>query len=64
MVYLKEVVGKCWRRVMLGGGTRRRRGLVWSESWVRRIKQERRELGKIGPKLTRDRKPKRHSDCR
>ena len=29
-----------------------------SESWVRRIKQERRELGKTGPKQSRDRKPK------
>ena len=26
-----------------------------SESWVRRIKQERRETGKVAPKLTRDR---------
>ena len=26
-----------------------------SESWVRRIKQERRESGKLEPKLTRDR---------
>lgn len=28
-----------------------------SESWVRRIKQERRELGKTAPKVTRDRRP-------
>lgn len=28
-----------------------------SESWVRRIKQERRELGKTAPKTTRDRRP-------
>lgn len=28
-----------------------------SESWVRRIKQERREQGKTAPKLTRDRAP-------
>lgn len=28
-----------------------------SESWVRRIKQERRESGKTEPKLTRDRVP-------
>ena len=27
-----------------------------SESWVRRIKQERRESGKVAPKTTRDRK--------
>lgn len=29
-----------------------------SKSWVRRIKQERRELNKVAPKLTRDRTPK------
>lgn len=29
-----------------------------SESWVRRIKQERRELGKLGPATTRRRTPK------
>ena len=29
-----------------------------SESWVRRIKQERRELGKTAPKQKRDRQPK------
>ncbi len=28
-----------------------------SESWVRRVKQERRELGKVEPKLTRNRTP-------
>ena len=28
-----------------------------SESWVRRIKQERREPGKTAPKTTRDRRP-------
>lgn len=28
-----------------------------SESWVRRVKQERRELGKTAPKLTRNRTP-------
>lgn len=28
-----------------------------SESWVRRIKQDRREQGKTAPKLTRDRDP-------
>ena len=39
-----------------GGGTREvatRFGV--SESWVRRIKQERRECGKVAPKTTRDR---------
>ena len=29
-----------------------------SESWVRRIKQERRETGKIAPATTRNRQPK------
>lgn len=29
-----------------------------SESWVRRIKQDRRELGKTAPRQTRHRKPK------
>ena len=29
-----------------------------SESWVRRIKQERRELGKIAPSRARNRRPK------
>jgi len=29
-----------------------------SESWVRRVKQERRELGKTAPKQTRNRVPK------
>lgn len=28
------------------------------ESWVRRVKQERRELGKLGPATTRKREPK------
>src|SRR5690606_23619043 len=29
-----------------------------SESWVRRIKQQRRETGQVGPKTTRQRRPK------
>lgn len=29
-----------------------------SESWVRRVKQQRRELGKLGPATTRQRTPK------
>jgi transposase len=40
-----------------GGGTREvafRFGV--SESWVRRVKQERREQGKVAPKTTRDRR--------
>jgi transposase len=32
-----------------------------SESWVRRVKQQRRETGQIAPKTTRDRKPKWHA---
>jgi hypothetical protein len=31
---------------------------VESESWVRRIKQERRELGKVAPSRTKGRTPK------
>lgn len=31
-----------------------------SESWVRRIRQQRRETGQIAPKTTRTRKPKWH----
>jgi transposase len=41
-------------------GGRTREVATWfdvSESWVRRIKQERRELGKTAPKTTRDRRP-------
>jgi transposase len=40
-----------------GGGTREvATQFDVSESWVRRIKQERRESGKVAPKTTRDRK--------
>ena len=40
-----------------GGGTREvALQFDVSESWVRRIKQERRELGKTAPKTTRDRR--------
>jgi transposase len=58
MVYSKErraeVLGACdagkgTRQVALQFGV--------SESWVRRVKQQRRELGKVEPKLTRDRTP-------
>jgi transposase len=31
-----------------------------SESWVRRIKQQRRETGQVAPKTTRQRQPKWH----
>ena len=45
-----------------GGGTRAvalRFGV--SESWVRRVKQERRETGKLAPSATRDRTPTWHA---
>ena len=61
MVYSKERRREVLAACDAGGGTREvatRFGV--SESWVRRIKQERRELGKTAPKLTRDRKPKWH----
>jgi transposase len=32
-----------------------------SESWVRRIKQQRRETGQVAPKTTRQRQPKWHA---
>jgi transposase len=32
-----------------------------SESWVRRIKQQRRETGQVAPKTTRNRQPKWHA---
>lgn len=34
-----------------------------SKSWVRRVKQERREQNKVAPKLTRDRTPKWKSEA-
>lgn len=57
-----EAYSKEFRRDVLaacdaGGGTREvalQFGV--SESWVRRIKQERREQGKLAPKTTRDRR--------
>jgi transposase len=62
----KEVLvmySKEFRREVLaardaGGGTREvATRFDVSKSWVRRIKQERRELGKAAPKATRDRRP-------
>lgn len=58
-----EAYSKEFRRDVLracddGGGTRAvalRFGV--SESWVRRIKQERRETGKVAPSTTRNRTP-------
>lgn len=46
-----------------GGGTREvALKFQVSESWVRRVKQERRELGKTAPVLTRRRVPKWHAE--
>jgi transposase len=51
----REVLAACDR----GEGTRAvALSFNCSESWVRRVKQERRELGKIAPLLTRRRMPK------
>ena len=54
MEFRGEVLAACDR----GGGTREvvTRFDV-SESWVRRVKQERRELNKVAPLLTRNRVP-------
>lgn len=57
-----EAYSKEFRRDVLaacdaGGGTREvATRFKVSESWVRRIKQERREQGKVAPKSTRDRR--------
>lgn len=54
--YSKEFRRDVLRACDSGGGTREvalQFGV--SESWVRRVKQERRELGKTEPKSTRDR---------
>jgi hypothetical protein len=58
MIYSKERRGEVLAACDAGKGTREVALLfVVSESWVRRIKQERRESGKVAPKLTRDRTP-------
>lgn len=52
--FRREVLAAC----DAGGGTREvATRFNVSESWVRRIKQERRELGKTAPCLTRNRVP-------
>lgn len=62
MVYSKERRREVLAACDAGGGTREvATRFDVSESWVRRIKQERRELGKTAPKLTRDRTPKWHA---
>ena len=58
MIYSKEFRGEVLSACDAGGGTRVvATHFHVSESWVRRIKQERRELRKVAPKTTRDRKP-------
>jgi transposase len=57
MAYSKERRGEVLAECDSGKGTREVALLFRvSESWVRRVKQERRELGKVAPKLTRTRK--------
>jgi transposase len=57
-----EAYSKEFRREVLAvcdaGGTTKQVALQFkvAESWVRRIKQERREQGKTAPKMTRDRR--------
>ena len=52
--FRREVLAAC----DAGGGTREvATRFDVSESWVRRIRQERRELGKTAPKTTRNRRP-------
>ena len=56
--YSKEFRGEVLAACDRGGGTRAvATRFDVSESWVRRVKQERRELNKIAPLLTRKRIP-------
>lgn len=58
MVYSKERRAEVLAASDAGKGTQEvALSFGVSESWVRRVKQERRELGKVEPKLTRDRTP-------
>lgn len=58
MVYSKERRAEVLAECDAGKGTREvALKLGVSESWVRRVKQERRELGKVAPNLTRKRVP-------
>ena len=60
-MYSKEFRGEVLAACDAGSGTREvATRFDVSESWVRRIKQERRETGKVAPKTTRDRKPTWH----
>ena len=55
--YSKEFRRDVLRACDAGGGTREvALKFDVSESWVRRIKQERREQGKVAPKTTRSRR--------
>ena len=56
--YSKEFRGEVLAACDRGGGTREvATRFDVSESWVRRVKQERRELNKVAPLLTRKRIP-------
>jgi transposase len=58
VIYSKEIRREVLAACDAGGGTREvATRFDVSESWVRRIKQERRESGKTAPKTTRDRRP-------
>lgn len=58
----KSFVVMYFAPVMKGGGTREVAvRFNVSESWVRRIKQQRRETGKTAPLMTRRRIPKWHA---
>lgn len=57
MIYSRERRAEVLRECDAGRGTREVAAFFGvSESWVRRVKQERRERGKVAPKLTRDRR--------
>ncbi len=58
MAYSKEFRREVLAVCDAGGGTRETATrFKTSESWVRRIKQQRRESGRTAPKTTRKRKP-------
>lgn len=64
MVYSKEFRGQVLAACDRGLGTQAvALKFEVSESWVRRVKQERRELGKVGPATKRKRTPKWAADA-
>ena len=64
MVYSKEFRGQVLAACDRGLGTQAvALKFEVSESWVRRVKQERRELGKVGPATKRKRTPKWVADA-